>query len=843
MERMQLSSEVLLPQEGNVLLSMPCLANDIPLQNFLKVSFGRTVLQINRRDSCFRTTDGEIVVLQSITLDHEGAVHLAGKVFLQKAGFFQYPLPSSQLGIFSVSNLSNDLRLFSVADVAAKCWLMPDDEKFCCFVVVKFLPVNPETEDEPSYDIGLTKWIKERDGEFGTIFWPTKAVSTCLKAKANPDPATWTLLNVKFKRFKATWDDAVAYTRNVVNHSSNYETETEMGRGRRRKVPTRQFDDDLESPKRPHIKTSKKQFPSCPAVAVPKNLLSNLPSSLKRTNNVEIKTRKHAMKVASKVKSSEASKATFVHKLESSRISAQSVAPSKTFSPVVSNPPSKSSQSSKDIFAERLETSRTPTQSSGTSEPLSPVVSNTPSKPSQSSKDIFAKRLETSRTSAQSCVPSEPLSPVVSNTPNKSSQSSKDIFAKRLETSRTSAQSSVTSEPSSPIVCNLPSNSDQSSKDIFAKRLETSRESAKSSATCEPLSSVLANAPSKSSSQSKKEIFAGKFENSRTSAKSSATSEPLSPSNSNQSSNDMFAKELENSMASAQSAASSDPLSPVVSNPPSNNSDQDCRTEYDSDSSVSNYFRGLRRLPDKPLSLRRSSDSGIHYIDTEDQLSDVSSGVSRQEQVETASHSVTDAHLEGRGQEKEYDFSLNKFNLENRLAYIEADLVEVKKCVRSNSSKLDELSINMARVIRCLMPGEKATSLPPGMPPLPLDNLDAMDLFSNWVVKPHNKDAVVEYLSKLPIVGDEYHTAMTMMTYVMSNHLASYYNFSGKTFKLPLKETQLWTAVKGALAVIFKTSVLTDAARGIKAWLKDAPKRSGGITITPSAADSLAAPG
>ncbi|KAK3920782.1 MICOS complex subunit MIC60 [Frankliniella fusca] len=768
MERMQLSSEVLLPQEGNVLLSMPCLANDIPFQNFLKVSFGRTVLQINRRDSCFRTTDGEIVVLQSITLDHEGAVHLAGKVFLQKADFFQYPLPSSQLGIFSVSNLSNDLRLFSVADVAAKCWLMPDDEKFCCFVVVKFLPVNPETEDEPSYDIGLTKWIKERDGEFGTIFWPTKAVSTCLKAKANPDPATWTLLNVKFKRFKATWDDAVAYTRNVVNHSSNYETETEMGRGRRRKVPTRQFDDDLESPKRPHIKTSKKQFPSCPAVAVPKNLLSNLPSSLKRTNNVEIKTRKHAMKVASKVKSSEASKATFVHKLESSRISAQSVAPSKTFSPVVSNPPSKSSQSSKDIFAERLETSRTPTQSSGTSEPLSPVVSNTPSKPSQSSKDIFAKRLETSRTSAQSCVTSEPLSPVVSNTPNKSSQS------RHLH-------NLVTSEPLPPVVSNTPNKSSQSSKDIFAKRLETSRESAKSSATCEPLSSVLANAPSKSSSQSKKEIFAGKFENSRTSAKSSATSEPLSPSNSNQSSNDI----------------------------------------------------GLRRLPDKPLSLRRSSDSGIHYIDTEDQLSDVSSGVSRQEQVETASHSVTDAHLEGRGQEKECDFSLNKFNLENRLA----DLVEVKKCVRSNSSKLDELSINMARVIRCLMPGEKATSLPPGMPPLPLDNLDAMDLFSNWVVKPHNKDAVVEYLSKLPIVGDEYHTAMTMMTYVMSNHLASYYNFSGKTFKLPLKETQLWTAVKGALAVIFKTSVLTDAARGIKAWLKDAPKRSGGITITPSAAD------
>lgn len=49
----------------------------------------------------------------------------------------------------------------------------------------------------------------------------------------------------------------------------------------------------------------------------------------------------------------------------------------------------------------------------------------------------------------------------------------------------------------------------------------------------------------------------------------------------------------------------------------------------------------------------------------------------------------------------------------------------------------------------------------------------------------------------LPIGKKEREAAMTLMSKVMSNSLASCFNFDGKGWKLPLKETNVWKAVQG----------------------------------------------
>lgn len=55
----------------------------------------------------------------------------------------------------------------------------------------------------------------------------------------------------------------------------------------------------------------------------------------------------------------------------------------------------------------------------------------------------------------------------------------------------------------------------------------------------------------------------------------------------------------------------------------------------------------------------------------------------------------------------------------------------------------------------------------------------------------------VEYLSLLPIGGKERNAAMNLMAKIMSNKVASIYNFDGKTWKLAFKETKLWQVVEG----------------------------------------------
>ena len=55
----------------------------------------------------------------------------------------------------------------------------------------------------------------------------------------------------------------------------------------------------------------------------------------------------------------------------------------------------------------------------------------------------------------------------------------------------------------------------------------------------------------------------------------------------------------------------------------------------------------------------------------------------------------------------------------------------------------------------------------------------------------------VEYLSLLPIGTKENTAAMNLMAKVMSNNVASAYNFDGKTWKLAFKETKMWQAVEG----------------------------------------------
>lgn len=98
------------------------------------------VFKCNRKDSCFKTSTGEVGILSNI-VQNGNQIFFVAKVFLTYRNVYEYPIPSSDIGIVRVCELENQKRAFPLADVVAKCWLMPLGNDFACFPLVHSTPV------------------------------------------------------------------------------------------------------------------------------------------------------------------------------------------------------------------------------------------------------------------------------------------------------------------------------------------------------------------------------------------------------------------------------------------------------------------------------------------------------------------------------------------------------------------------------------------------------------------------------------------------------------------------------------------------------------------------------
>lgn len=95
------------------------------------VNIDNVVLQIGKKDSCFLSITDEVIILEDIVYN-ENLIFLVGRLFQNTKDFYIYPLPSSTLNILSVSQLSENMRNWSILKIKAKCWLMPDGDSFLC---------------------------------------------------------------------------------------------------------------------------------------------------------------------------------------------------------------------------------------------------------------------------------------------------------------------------------------------------------------------------------------------------------------------------------------------------------------------------------------------------------------------------------------------------------------------------------------------------------------------------------------------------------------------------------------------------------------------------------------
>ena len=110
-------------------------------EQFKKICVNDVTLKIHGRDLCFVTTDGKVVVLENNIRTCENNVVFSVKRFDHSENVYEYPMPSSQLGIVRVRNLKNQREAFPLEQVFGKCWLIPDDETYVAVPLVHSTPL------------------------------------------------------------------------------------------------------------------------------------------------------------------------------------------------------------------------------------------------------------------------------------------------------------------------------------------------------------------------------------------------------------------------------------------------------------------------------------------------------------------------------------------------------------------------------------------------------------------------------------------------------------------------------------------------------------------------------
>ncbi|KAK3909809.1 Halomucin [Frankliniella fusca] len=220
-------------------LKQRILGEIVPGQQYRRLKAGSLLLKTNRADSCFKTANGDIVILSNIVRWNR-KIYLVGRKFQTYENFYEYPIESSELGIFRVSDLSREKSTFRLRDVQCKCYLMPDGRHFyLCFAIVKFLA----SEDDPSeyIDISLAAWIiGEPDDDMNAeMYWPPKNVTNHVKLQ-HSFQSDWKKCDVQILRFYETYAKARNNVKNF-EEDSHYETEPEVMKKRKR-IQNRKFD-------------------------------------------------------------------------------------------------------------------------------------------------------------------------------------------------------------------------------------------------------------------------------------------------------------------------------------------------------------------------------------------------------------------------------------------------------------------------------------------------------------------------------------------------------------------------------------------------------------------------
>ncbi|KAK3928352.1 Valine--tRNA ligase [Frankliniella fusca] len=752
------------------------VANEIVAGNyFKKITFGTLSLQVDKRNSCFQTKIGDIVVLKNVVF-RNGRVCLVGCRFLNREDYFTYPVASSELDIFRVWNLEERRRIYHCRELKFKCWLMPEGLKFLCvplFVVCKFIPKD---QSKPTYmEVGLSKWLVGPSKTFENMYeirWPKKenTVPTFIKKKALPE-SDWTTETVVIKRWCVTWIKA----RDALKHlcdDSNYESEKEFGRGLRKKKrnPKFQFTDSGSDNEREMLKqTTMKIAPPPPVRKCNPNVASTKDSTTQksaanaRVNRQNDSNQERLKQINSKIADA---RKVVAEKMQKSVASGNSdkTSLSRTSSltlPVVSSNaddrrPCRPNTTVTAVSISRNNSNNGKLSSPGTYHSLSPPILSRKASDRQISSNTTLSTGDSAMNNSNydktvrshNSLNFDSLFAASSRVADASDllNSKQNRLKVKESASKPSATVAVVDTPS-----NLPPLQDISSTLNISDNDEND---------CEDLGH--------NSSFSR---------NNRINLNDSATSDC---SEYNEERDFCYEVTL-----------------------PSDQDGVEFENEKERDSEISDTGEISDREADGVnTDGENAGDEGERGVGED--------GVHREERRQSFE---SDSDIIGRP------------SIKDRLSALEKKQTQTFILSKEISAKLDQVLMNQGKLNRTLLPHEKKINKPANMPPLPLCSLDQFRTFESFLENNENFTAMVFYMSSY-VCKDEEKSARKLLSRLLANELASMFTYHGATTgKRGFKDSHLGEVFEGTLLSSFKDSDLSAARDAAGKWFRNAPYR------------------
>jgi len=123
-----------------VTLKKPFDGYNLPIrgQQYAIVITKDFTLSTNKANRYFKTINDAVVRLYSV-IDSPRGIIVVGKRFTRYENYYEFPMESSELGIFKVSKFEKTFRYYNIEDVKEKCIIIPDsDDTFLCIPLIPF---------------------------------------------------------------------------------------------------------------------------------------------------------------------------------------------------------------------------------------------------------------------------------------------------------------------------------------------------------------------------------------------------------------------------------------------------------------------------------------------------------------------------------------------------------------------------------------------------------------------------------------------------------------------------------------------------------------------------------
>ncbi|KAF2882520.1 hypothetical protein ILUMI_23656 [Ignelater luminosus] len=113
--------------EHDMTIDNELMINRTSNPQYTKVIYPQCTIALFENDNCVQLKNGSICIIENITASTENTV-IIGKQFLEMRDFFSKPYKSSIVGIYKVSQLSNERQIWHLENIAHKVMKLPIDD-------------------------------------------------------------------------------------------------------------------------------------------------------------------------------------------------------------------------------------------------------------------------------------------------------------------------------------------------------------------------------------------------------------------------------------------------------------------------------------------------------------------------------------------------------------------------------------------------------------------------------------------------------------------------------------------------------------------------------------------